>query len=745
MSGSPCRRLPFLVVAIAASGFAFGAAFRYADLALPVLVGVAVPTAAVAALRRVRPGWGPAADLPLLTVLGCAVGTVLLFHDVLAAHGLLRAARDAASAEAGVWSSLGVSLPASGDAEALVAPFTLTWAVTVSAVELRLRARADALALLPPTGALVVGVLMCAPQTAGAIVPGVVFALAVAADLAGRESGPLPGNSRWRWGTVLPATGCVVLATALATGTPWLTERLPHDVVRHAGGAPQNALDPLAQAATWVSRPRQTLFRATGTAPERWVLADLDRYDGVEWQPSGGFVSSASLAYLSGTGRVTSGVGSTDVRIEALTGPYLPLPRNAVAVEGVPVTVSRHDGTVLAQRRLRRGSGYRATVPRRPNVTRYLNDTLVPDRSDPTTLALPANAPADLAELVSRSISALPASATPYQRAGALARRLASHYAYRPAEAQDQTLGGAARLLATGQGPAAAFATVFALGAREMGLPARVAVGFTAGTRAPDASRTVTGADVDVWGEVRFTGVGWLPFDILPRPTAGPAAALPLPTLRPPSPTPTPTPTSSPSRLPSASAVPSPPPPTPAGATGGVGRRTVPWGILLTVAGVIAAAAAAWTWAAAPRLRRLRAKRRSTPVGRVEGAWEVATARLARQRLISRQAPRRPEGIADALRADARESLAPQLTALGVLATQARYGEPDAGEARHHPHWPRMTDADADGAWQLEAEIADRGRTLVRRARASALRRSLHAVPAARTRPSDRPRTGGHT
>ncbi|WP_427168808.1 transglutaminaseTgpA domain-containing protein (plasmid) [Streptomyces sp. C1-1] len=743
MSRSSFRRLPALVLATVASGFVFGAAFPYEALAAPVLVAAVVPASAVAVLRRLRPAWGPEVDLPLLAVLGCMVGTALLFHDVLTAQGLLRAAREAASAEAGVWSRLGVSLPASADADALVAPFSLTWAVTVAAVELRLRAEAGALALLPPTGAMVVGMLMCAPQTAGGTVPAIVFAIAVAADLAKSDGDRLSRGSQQRWGTATLATGCVVLATTLLTSSSWLTERLPYDIVRRTGGTAPSALDPLAQAAAWASRPRETLFRATGAAPTTWVLADLDRYDGVAWQPSGRFVSAASLSYLSESRPAASDVSATDVRVEGMTGPYLPLPKHAVSVEGVPVTVSRHDGTVLAQHPLRRGSRYRASVPRQPDDPNNLDDVLVPDLSDPTTLAVPVNVPADLAKLVSVSTSALPSSATSYQRVGALARRLTSHYTYRTGEAADQTLGGAARLLATGQGSAAAFATVFALGARQLGAPTRVAVGFTAGSGHRDGSRSFTGADVEVWGEVRFVGLGWLPFDILPRPTTGPAAAVPLPTRRPPSPTATPTATSSPSRLPSPTALPIPPYPTPTGVTGQPERNTVSWTALLTVLGVATLTAVAWPLVFAPRLRRRRARRRPTPAGRVEGAWEVTTAQLARRRLLARRAPRLPQYLADALRPEAQEALAPQLTALGVLTTQARYGEPDADEAQRHPYWPRMSDADADGAWQLEAEITDRCRALVRQTRARALRRLLRRATDPRTHVMDKQRQGG--
>jgi len=72
------------------------------------------------------------------------------------------------------------------------------------------------------------------------------------------------------------------------------------------------------------------------------------------------------------------------------------------------------------------------------------------------------------------------------------------------------------------------FAGAMALMLRYLGVPARVAVGFSSGTY--DAGRetwTVTDHDAHAWVEVWFRGYGWLPFDPTPagRPERGSLAA----------------------------------------------------------------------------------------------------------------------------------------------------------------------------------------------------------------------------
>lgn len=68
------------------------------------------------------------------------------------------------------------------------------------------------------------------------------------------------------------------------------------------------------------------------------------------------------------------------------------------------------------------------------------------------------------------------------------------------------------------------FATAMAVLVRELGYPARVSVGFRAGSIEGDTF-TVTSLDAHAWVEVFFPGFGWLPFE--PTPTRSNPAAQP--------------------------------------------------------------------------------------------------------------------------------------------------------------------------------------------------------------------------
>jgi transglutaminase-like putative cysteine protease len=59
---------------------------------------------------------------------------------------------------------------------------------------------------------------------------------------------------------------------------------------------------------------------------------------------------------------------------------------------------------------------------------------------------------------------------------------------------------------------------------RELGLPARIAVGFRAGTQQEDGDYLVQSGDAHVWVEVLFPGYGWLQFEPEPGPAPHPNA-----------------------------------------------------------------------------------------------------------------------------------------------------------------------------------------------------------------------------
>jgi transglutaminase-like putative cysteine protease len=69
------------------------------------------------------------------------------------------------------------------------------------------------------------------------------------------------------------------------------------------------------------------------------------------------------------------------------------------------------------------------------------------------------------------------------------------------------------------------FASAMAVMARQLGIPARVAVGFTGGTRDRDGRQVVSLHDAHSWPELYFEGVGWVAFEPTPAARTGTAPA----------------------------------------------------------------------------------------------------------------------------------------------------------------------------------------------------------------------------
>jgi transglutaminase-like putative cysteine protease len=105
---------------------------------------------------------------------------------------------------------------------------------------------------------------------------------------------------------------------------------------------------------------------------------------------------------------------------------------------------------------------------------------------------------------------------TPYQAVLALEswfRGPTFRYEEQPARAQGPPL--AAFVMRTKEGYCQHYAGAMALMLRMLGIPARVAVGFTSGTR-KDGKWVVSDHEAHAWVEAWFAGHGWVPFDPTP-------------------------------------------------------------------------------------------------------------------------------------------------------------------------------------------------------------------------------------
>jgi hypothetical protein len=307
-------------------------------------------------------------------------------------------------------------------------------------------------------------------------------------------------------------------------------------------------------------------------------------------------------------------------------------------------------------------------------------------------LELPEDFPADVRDLARQKT----ANANgPYQQALALQDFLRNNYTYdeaAPAGHSDDHLRYF--LFRSKIGYCEQFAGAFAAMARSIGLPARVAVGFTPGTYDPAADVFhVTTKEAHAWPEVHINGLGWVAFEPTPgrfepnptnytgtyNPAANPVLA-----------TTTTTTNAAEPATPGATAVKPPKPEqdpfqNSSNSSGGGSFR---W-LVEAAAGVLFLAAVLALPPALKRRRRSRRRRTGPTRARVAGAWSEALDRL-REAGTAPAATLTPMEFA---RGGARSIVADvgtPMTRLARIFTKASYSPGDPSEEEVSQAWAEV-------------------------------------------------------
>ncbi|MCO5971385.1 transglutaminase domain-containing protein [Actinoallomurus soli] len=521
--------------------------------------------------------------------------------------------------------------------------FTLVWWAAYWATRAARVGGTPGLVLLPPGLVLLTGTafgiaapgrgLPAAPLFAGTAV--VVLAArgctaprrAPARDGTAPPRGAVGSGAAARRGAATAVTSVIVVCGAVVAAgrLPYAGERPAFDprALVHQPVRTERQISPLALAALWAAEPPRPLFRVDTGTPVNQRLAVFDGYDGRDWSSSASYTRAGTRlpdgAPVSGrTLRETVTVGGLELA-------WLPAPDRPVGVTGALVGVDRATG-VLVTADGRSADGLRYTVTSRTPSLSVARAAGAAPASGPD-LAADLRVPPDVPLSIVRDADRLsPPGAAPYQRLLALQEHLRSRYRYDVRAAPGRTAGHLHFFYdKSHRGTADQFATVFALMARHLGIPARIAVGFAPGhATGPDRYEVTTG-DVVVWPEVALRGLGWVPFYPLPRPSAGAAtvgrsvgesperAALDRAVAAAPARHLAPTGTARPS---------------PAGKTGSPGRTAgYAWAVtaVLVVIGI--------GYLTAGRIVRVSVRRRRRsggPYEQVVGAWQEATEQLAR-------------------------------------------------------------------------------------------------------------------
>jgi Transglutaminase-like superfamily len=371
---------------------------------------------------------------------------------------------------------------------------------------------------------------------------------------------------------VLPLRGMVlgtVITLAVAVAAALIVQS---SVFPKSAATPQrvpsvnesNPLTPMAFVAGL--RPRsadasaQPVFtvRTDASSPGFFSIANVDFYDGSGWsfdrtfRPSGGVVPADADTTL----RTQHEVGQHRVAGGPLTGaPWMPFLYRAQKVTGMSVNIDPSSGMIVPAGRLAAGDSY--VVRSQVATTTFDRIKAASSNPDTATSTIDTQLPPEVRTTVDRLVNAfseetgvpsLPALPflqalqsdlrSRYSLSGAAlgsgtsaspsstSPSSASPSASRSSTAPNADLAGGtgfADVLASILGPGhngtpEQFATLVALVARDLGVPARVATGFRvvppAGSSAlPAGVYPVTTADAWSWAEIPISGEGWVVLD----------------------------------------------------------------------------------------------------------------------------------------------------------------------------------------------------------------------------------------
>ena len=292
-------------------------------------------------------------------------------------------------------------------------------------------------------------------------------------------------------------------------------------------------VSPLVQVRSrLIELPEEELFTVAVPEDQRqyWRLTSLDEFDGDAWRARSQYEDASGP--LAATLDPSAGASlQQTVMLTGLGNSYLPVAyelRRVIDDGGVAMEYEAYSGSLI--------KGRRAALEG-PGRFSYVVDSAVPAIGDPDRLRrsetamleegfLAANTqlPDDVRDLVRAETELITSDArSDYHRALQLQDyfRLDGGFRY---DLQVHAAGGVesleAFLFEVRAGYCQQFASAYAAMARSIGLPTRVAVGFTWGDwdseRGVDGAYVVRGEHAHAWPEVFFAGTGWVRFEPTP-------------------------------------------------------------------------------------------------------------------------------------------------------------------------------------------------------------------------------------
>ncbi|MCW7945304.1 transglutaminase [Streptomyces hygroscopicus] len=275
-----------------------------------------------------------------------------------------------------------------------------------------------------------------------------------------------------------------------------------------------------------VNQDRQVMVYRTNTDNTQDMylrIVALDDFDGTTWKPAQRHITAVPEAWPTPAG-LAGGVRRTeiDTKISAAgwyAQDWLPMPYPATGVKIKGSWRYEPVGRTLVGDHGQNTQGLQYDVKSlivQPTAQQLATAPEPPPALKREFTKVPASLPAVVAQTARRVTAG---SANHYEEAVKLQDYFAANggFTYSTQVEAGSGAGAIARFLKEKQGFCVHFSFAMASMARTLGIPARVAVGFTPGSPQADGSMSVGLRDAHAWPELYFEGVGWTRFEPTPN------------------------------------------------------------------------------------------------------------------------------------------------------------------------------------------------------------------------------------
>jgi len=331
--------------------------------------------------------------------------------------------------------------------------------------------------------------------------------------------------------TMLSASYIALLAVVASLIALVIGPRIPgaHEdswLSNHSGKAgPQ--LDPLVDIRGRLNDPTdEILFSVASESPSYWRATSLPNFDGTQWTISQDLLDSAG-GELPSTATISEvGVAETEVTqlvtIQSLAGNFAPVADRPVQLRSATRSLfyEPQSGTLLVSKDgLKRNDNYQivSTVVVPSADTLRISSSSSPPNDE--YLQLPQNQ--EITELQQVVDQIVKGSTGNYEKLLAIQSYFRDNFTYSLDVPSSNSSTATLEFLNRKTGYCEQFSSTFALFARLIGIPSRVAIGFTPGEQSPIGTSNVQLFNVrsqhaHAWPEVWFDGIGWVLFEPTP-------------------------------------------------------------------------------------------------------------------------------------------------------------------------------------------------------------------------------------